>query len=42
MTAMIGVDALEGAIGMSEAIDLLEREYAVSRTMLTELGFAKQ
>ena len=25
MTAMIGVDALEGAIGMREAIDLLER-----------------
>src|ERR671918_214908 len=25
MTAMIGVDALQGAIGMREAIDLLER-----------------
>jgi ornithine cyclodeaminase/alanine dehydrogenase-like protein (mu-crystallin family) len=28
MTAMIGVDALEGAIGMREAIDLLERTIA--------------
>jgi ornithine cyclodeaminase/alanine dehydrogenase-like protein (mu-crystallin family) len=28
MTAMIGVDALRGAIGMSEAIDLLERTIA--------------
>jgi alanine dehydrogenase len=28
MTAMIGVDALEGAIGMNEAIDLLERTIA--------------
>ena len=28
MTAMIGIDALEGAIGMHEAIDLLERTIA--------------
>jgi len=28
MTAMIGVDALQGAIGMQEAIDLLERTIA--------------
>ena len=28
MTAMIGIDALDGAIGMHEAIDLLERTIA--------------